>query len=164
MQNEKPNKYQNGKIYKVIDIGYNVCYYGSTCSSLSLRMAMHRAHYKCFLKGTDHNRSVYSIFNQYGIENCKIELVKLFPCSSKIELEAEEGSFIKDYECVNKNRAGHLTALGKKEYQNEYQKGYRIANKDKIKQYYLAKKDKIHDRYIKNKNKKLELELEFENV
>ena len=148
MQIEKPNKYLNGKIYKIVDIGYNVCYYGSTCSSLSLRMACHRASYRSFLKGLDHFRSIFTIFDEYGVENCKIELIKLFPCSSKIELEAEEGSFIKEHGCVNKNRAGHMNTLGKDEYH---------------KQYYLANKDKIHDKYIRNKNNKIEIEIE-ENV
>ena len=149
MQNEKPKKYQNGKIYKVIDIGYNVCYYGSTCSSLSLRMALHRSSYKRFLKGTDHYRSIHSIFNQYGIENCKIELVKLFPCSSKIELEAEEGSFIKNYECVNKN----LKIADKKKYNNERQKRWQTENKEKVRN--IRRKT-----YLKKKQTKLEIEFE----
>ena len=29
------SKYQNGKIYKITDIGYSKCYIGSTCESLS---------------------------------------------------------------------------------------------------------------------------------
>jgi hypothetical protein len=34
------NKYQNGKIYKVTDVGYNKCYHGFMCNLLAaLRMA-----------------------------------------------------------------------------------------------------------------------------
>ena len=40
------NKYHNGKIYKVVDVGYNKCYIGSTTESLSQRMARHRSAYK----------------------------------------------------------------------------------------------------------------------
>ena len=36
------NRYQNGKIYKITDVGYNNCYIGSTTESLSQRMARHR--------------------------------------------------------------------------------------------------------------------------
>ena len=39
-------KIQNAKIYKVVDIGYNKCYIGSTCSSLDLRMEKHISKYK----------------------------------------------------------------------------------------------------------------------
>ena len=29
------NKYQNSKIYKIVDVGYNKCYIGSTVEELS---------------------------------------------------------------------------------------------------------------------------------
>ena len=45
------NKYQNGKIYKIVDVGYNKCYIGSTCEALSQRMARHRSNYKRYLQG-----------------------------------------------------------------------------------------------------------------
>ena len=79
------NKYHNGKIYKITDIGYNKCYIGSTCEELSQRMARHRIKYKCFLNGSiqDKTRS-FDLFNEYGIENCKIELsiISVIRCKS----------------------------------------------------------------------------------
>ena len=36
------NMYQNGKIYKVVDNGYNLCYYGSTCQPLTKRLSTHK--------------------------------------------------------------------------------------------------------------------------
>ena len=36
------NMYQNGKIYKIVDNGYNLCYYGSTCQPLSKRLSTHK--------------------------------------------------------------------------------------------------------------------------
>ena len=45
------NRYENGKIYKIVDVGYNKMYIGSTCESLSKRMERHRASYKHYLKG-----------------------------------------------------------------------------------------------------------------
>ena len=67
---ENQNKYQNAKIYKIVDIGYNKCYIGSTCEELSMRMARHRATFKKFLNGGkgSHIRS-YDLFNEYGLEN-----------------------------------------------------------------------------------------------
>ena len=38
---EKINKYNQDKIYKVIDIGYTRCCIGSTCESLCQRVAKH---------------------------------------------------------------------------------------------------------------------------
>jgi hypothetical protein len=45
------NKYENGKIYKIVDIGYNSCYYGSTVQSLAMRMGGHRRNYNVFKNG-----------------------------------------------------------------------------------------------------------------
>ena len=91
------NKYHNGKIYKITDIGYNKCYIGSTTEGLSLRMARHRAEFKKFLRGAkvSHIRS-YDLFNEYGVENCKIELIKYFPCATLQELRRKEGKHIKN--------------------------------------------------------------------
>ena len=50
---EISNKYHKGKIYKVVDIGYNKCYIGSTCDTLSKRMTSHRNKYKGFIKGRE---------------------------------------------------------------------------------------------------------------
>ena len=40
------NTYQNGKVYLITDLNYNKTYYGSTCESLSQRMARHRKNTK----------------------------------------------------------------------------------------------------------------------
>ena len=89
------NKYKNAKIYKITDIGYNKCYIGSTCEALSQRMARHRIHYKSDLNGTTKRptRSI-QLFNEYGVENCKIELIENYPCISKAELLRREGEHI----------------------------------------------------------------------
>jgi hypothetical protein len=86
------NKYQRGKIYKIVDNAYNMCYYGSTINMLCQRMSLHREQYKknilkCLTK---------KIFDEYGLENCKIELVENYPCNSRNELEAREGHYIKN--------------------------------------------------------------------
>ena len=44
------NRYENGKIYKITDIGYNKAYVGSTCESLSKRIERHRAKNTVFTK------------------------------------------------------------------------------------------------------------------
>ena len=90
------NKYEKGKIYKITDVAYNDCYYGSTIEPLTKRMIHHK--HKYFNQNTSQDtcvRSVNSIFNKYGFENCKIELVENFPCASKEELVKREGHYIK---------------------------------------------------------------------
>ena len=59
------NKYQNGKIYKIVDVGYNKCYIGSTCEALSQRMARHRSNYKRYLQGKHlaHTSSFFCLMN-----------------------------------------------------------------------------------------------------
>ena len=102
------NKYQKGKIYKVVDVGYNLCYVGSTIESVARRMAKHRNHYKDFKAGI-HNKNyirLFDIFDEYGVDSCKIELIENYPCSSKEELEAREGHHQQNNQCVNKNLAG----------------------------------------------------------
>ena len=101
------NKYHNSKIYQITDIGYSKCYIGSTTEELSQRMARHRLDYKSFLSGgkEGHTRS-FDLFNEYGVENCKIELIEYFKCDTLQELRKKEGEHIKNTECVNKLVAG----------------------------------------------------------
>jgi len=116
-----PN-YQNGKIYMIW--GGDDRYYGSTIDTLSRRFGKHTSSSNCKSR---------IIFDKYGVKNCKIELVELFPCNSKEELNAREGFYIRNNTCVNRCIAGRT----KKEYHeehkehiNEYQKNYKIANRE----------------------------------
>ena len=93
---ENQNKYHNSKIYQIVDIGYNKCYIGSTCEELSQRMARHRATFKRFLRvGDTRHVSSYDLFNEYGVENCKIELIEYYKCDTLQELQRREGEHIK---------------------------------------------------------------------
>ena len=128
------NKYQNGKIYKVVDNGYNKTYYGSTIEQLCKRIGKHRGHYKEYKKGNEHRVTVYDIFDEFGVENCKIELVELYPCNSISELKRREGEVIRDNECVNKVIAGRTVNEWKRDNIDrihEIAKNYRQRNYDK---------------------------------
>ena len=95
-------KYQNGKIYRITDLSYTKFYYGSTCETLSQRMARHRAKYTTYLKGGITNTRSFDLFDEFGVENCKIELVELYPTNSKEELRQREGYYIQNNDCINK--------------------------------------------------------------
>ena len=94
--------YSKGKIYKITDIGYNECYYGSTIQPLSKRIGKHRSDYKRYKDGKCNNVTSFILFDKYGVENCKIELVEDCDCKTKEELHKREGFYIRNNECVNK--------------------------------------------------------------
>ena len=172
------NRYEKGQIYKILDVGYNKCYIGSTCETLSRRFERHRSKYKRNVADT---RAVL-LFDEFGIENCKIERVEKYPCNSKEELLQREGYYIQNTECVNRCIAGrtakeyyeqnkedikaknlqhyHDNREAKRAQQKQYydnnadalnahKKQYRQENKEM-----MAERDKI--RYERNKEKILE--------
>ena len=110
------NKYHNGKIYKIVDNTYTKQYIGSTTEKLSQRMTRHRSDYRRHNDGRRlHKISVFDLFDEFGIDNCKIELIEYCKCDSKDELVRREGELIKNSDCVNKQIAGRT----KKEYQED---------------------------------------------
>ena len=161
--------YANGRIYKIEPIcehDENEVYYGSTCQLLCKRMDGHRSDYRLWKSGKHNKTSSYELFEKYGVENCKIYLVELYPCETKEELLSREGYYIKNNMCVNKYVAGNQLAVGIKEYHQiyrdqhkdkniEYCKIYRENNKQKLKDkrtIYAAKNiDKIKE-YSQTKN------------
>jgi hypothetical protein len=121
------NKYEKGKIYRIVDNAYTKFYYGSTVNELSKRMAHHRCGYQLYKNGKFNYTTSYNLFDDFGVENCKIELVELFPCLSKTELNQREGWYIQNNECVNKVIPGRT--------EKEYKKQYYQTNKDKLKEH-----------------------------
>ena len=172
--------YKNAKVYQIVDNGYNMSYIGSTCMPLSKRFHNHKSLYN-FWK--NHNKGFctsFYIFDEYGVENCKIELIEAVPCLTKDELRKKEGEFIKkNRDCVNKRIDGRtvkeyrednkdkIKEIQKEYYDtnkdkiNEYQKEYRDDNKDKIKEYRDNNKDKIKEYFETNKDKYKELHKEY---
>jgi LysM repeat protein len=135
---EKMN-HENGKIYKVWSLLGTEIYIGSTAQKLlSSRMNNHRDDYKRWKEGKYNKVTVFDIFDKYGIENCKIELIEKFPCKDKPELEAREGHHQRLHRdiIVNKCIAGRTRA--------EYQ----VDNKDRLneasRQYYIDNKDQMN--------------------
>ena len=94
--------YSKGKIYKIWSMNYTKCYVGSTVDGLQSRFSKHKGKYQEYLKHNYHFISLYSIFNEFGVENCKIELVENSNVNSKEELLAKEGEHIRACDCVNR--------------------------------------------------------------
>tara|TARA_R110001606_G_scaffold140258_1_gene279016 strand:+ start:31 stop:549 length:519 start_codon:yes stop_codon:yes gene_type:complete len=121
-----PN-YNNGKIYKIINLENKVIYIGSTTEKLCKRFSNHK-----------HRGNGNKIIL---LENC--------PCNSREELIKKEQEFIEQYD----NLLNQLRAFNSEEYNKEYQKKqkkkYFEENKDKISEY-----RKVY--YEENKDNKLE--------
>ena len=123
------NKYQNGKIYKLVCDATPIVYYGSTIKPLSHRLVQHKGHIDC------------SSRELFQLGNVSIELVEEYPCNSKKELEARERIYIE----FMLNNFNHKIIC------NKYIPGrtraeYRLDNKDSIKDYYKANRDVINER------------------
>ena len=153
------NRYKKGQIYKIVDVGYNLCYIGSTCESLCQRMSRHRICYRHYQKTGKNPIKLFIIFDEYGVENCKIELLEDYHCNTKNELERREGEFIKCSECVNKVIAGRTYkewCLDNKETIKQSNKANYAKDKDTIKEeYYLNQEEnqkKCLDRYYSKKD------------
>ena len=151
---ESQNKYHNSKIYQITDIGYNKCYIGSTTENLCMRMARHRSRYKSFLRDDKEGRlRSFEIFNEFGVENCKIELIEYFKCDTLAELLRREGEVIKNTECVNKVVAGRT--------KKEYREDNRLKIKENDKLYYAENKEQRAEYYKRNKERVKEFYKEY---
>jgi hypothetical protein len=91
-----------GKVYKIITRESNVCYVGSTFDKLSARMGCHRSAYKTQNCNGKSYYSVFDLFERYGVENCKIVLIKAYPVIDRKHLLAYETLWINKLRSINK--------------------------------------------------------------
>ena len=93
------NRYQNSKIYKIYsDLGDKVYIGCTTKQYLSQRLAKHKYDYTYYKKKKKDTgfAFVYSylLFDEYGLNNCKIELIETYPCNSIDEIRKREAYHI----------------------------------------------------------------------
>lgn len=140
------NKYDNGKIYKVIDNINGNIYYGSTTQTLHKRLIQHKSKYLKYLENFESWRSVNQIIMS---DNYKIELCENYPCKSNDELTNRENYYIEHFENINLLRANKKNANRKlaREY---YHKNKEYVKKRGNKYYYDNKK------YIQERSQKIE--------
>ena len=148
------NRYQNGKIYKIVDVGYSKCYIGSTCENLCVRMARHKYHYNHRDDDAYKNKhtNVNLLFDEFGKDSCKIELIETYPCNNKEELTKREGCYIQNTDCINKRIEGRT----KQEYHNDNKEYFN----NKAKDYHKEHREDILDRkknyYQENREEKIQ--------
>ena len=132
------NRYRNGKVYKITDNACTRCYIGSTCESLSQRMTRHRKGYRNYLKGGKYFITFFNIFDEFGIDNCLVELIENCPCDTVEELRKREGHYKQSTGCVNKQTPGRTYA--------EYREHYREQINQQKRDHYWKNKDAINER------------------
>ena len=86
------NKYQFGKIYRLISTESNDTYIGSTTLPLKMRFWRHLA----LSKRISTNNKLYSEMNRIGLKTFKIELLEDYPCNDNKELIEREAYYIKE--------------------------------------------------------------------
>jgi len=161
INNDLNNKYINGKIYIIYSLNSNKAYFGSTTRTINERLKEHIRYYNGYKKGKyKYCNSTCDMFDDLDVKNCKVKLIKNYPCGSKKDLEKEEGKFIvSSKNCYNKYVAGRTN----KEYYNkytdtikQYKKKYYKSNIDTIKEqkkeYYKSNIDTIKEQNKKYKD------------
>ena len=139
-----PN-YQEGKIYKIFNTITDDTYIGSTTQLLCNRLKSHREQ----AKHTSFMYKLYVCLRKHRYDKFYIELLEKYPCSSKEELTAREGQWIrKEAPSLNSRIEGRT----KKEYYEDnqeeikaYKREFRSNNKEHMKEldtkYYARKKN-----------------------
>ena len=108
------NKYEQGKIYKIVNDFNTDIYVGSTCVTLVRRMYKHRDHM------TERPQyPLYVLMNAYGKKHFRIELIENFPCKSQNELHKRERYWMEQLQSnLNKNKP--LTPEERENYNQKY--------------------------------------------
>tara|TARA_R110000868_G_scaffold217925_1_gene468070 strand:- start:3566 stop:4189 length:624 start_codon:yes stop_codon:yes gene_type:complete len=138
------NRYENGKIYKIVSNHTDKIYIGSTCKErLCQRLAKHKANYTEWLK---YKKNYTSSFELFELGDVEIILIENFNCKTKDELFKKEKEYIEKYKDIivnkkrpvitkiEKNETAKKYDMEHKEYKKQYRKIYNENNKEKIKQ------------------------------
>ena len=147
------NRYNNSKIYKLINTIDDTFYIGSTTAQLSKRLSWHKK-----LSIQTPNTKLYQHMNEIGRDNFKIILIEEHYLDNKEQLLREEDRVIQMYlhdeNCLNSNRA-LLSEEDKKENDRKKCKLYKSRHKDHIseynKKYRLENLENIRERQQNNK-------------
>ena len=123
-------KYQDGKIYKILNSRTNDVYVGATCQRLAKRMMNHRTRVK---EGKE--TLLYNKMRDIGIEYFYIELIENYPCENSEQLNKREGDWMREIATLNEKVAGRT----KKEYKTDCKEKI----KEQGKEYYEQRQGEI---------------------
>ena len=126
-------KYQDSKIYKILNSETDDIYIGSTTQKISKRMTNHKTQAK---RGKSH--LLYQKMREIGDDKFYIELVEDYPCDSLEQLNRREGEWIRQIATLNEKVAGRT----KKEYANDN----RNIKNQKAREYYQENREQELER------------------
>ena len=152
--------YRIGHVYKIYsELNDTEIYIGSTLQLLEHRLQKHISGYDRHNKHLQIRREAsYDIFDKYGVENCKIELIKSYPVCDRKHLYMYEQLYMNKIRCINMLMAFQPLRNVKRKQNHEKNKEkikdkckqYRENNKENIKeqnkQYRENNKEKIKDK------------------
>jgi hypothetical protein len=156
--------YKQGQIYRLWSPHTDKFYIGSTCNMLAKRFYGHRTKYNQYLNGKGNSyRSAFKLFD-LGFDDVKIELMELFSCNSKAELDKREGELQREHKdnIVNYFVAGRTFDLYKVECADRIKEKNKKShlkykderNKKQLEQYHLKKEQiKIEKKQYRDENK-----------
>ena len=124
-------------------------------------MVAHRCSYKQWKSKSIKYTLSFILFDEYGAENCMIELLEAKMCNSKDELRQLEGQYIRNLECVNKIISGRTSRQyieDNKEKIHQYQEQYRQDHQEQKKEYQKEYKQNNRDYLLEQKNRKYDCE------
>ena len=152
--------YKNSKIYRIWSPQGDKVYIGSTTKELLCqRMTAHRKEYRKWKKTNIQCVTSYLLFEEYGIENCFIELLEAKECNSKDELNQLEGKYIRELTCVNKRVEGRTRKQYREDHKEEIKshkyKSLNCACGSMYSHCHLARHERTqkHQAYINNLSK-----------
>jgi hypothetical protein len=145
-----------GYVYVIRSHQTEDVYYGSTETTLAIRMDKHKGHYKCWLNEKFHYITSFEILKY---EDAYIELIEEVHYENELELIAREGHHIRNNICVNKQIPNRTVKEWRsnyyqehKEEQRQYQLDNKVKIKDYLKQYNIDNADKIKEQKSKKHN------------
>jgi len=149
----------NGIIYKIYHKDNEDLFYIGSTTDLNRRKAVHKQHCNN-VNARHHNFKLYQIIRENGSWDCfQFDIIEEVCCETKEELHKKEDEYITTLKPImNSNKA-----IGDK---MEYQKQYRIDNKEKKKKYYKDNKEKLteyHKQYY-NDNKERRREYDKQKI
>ena len=118
MTQKAATKYKKAKIYKIVNTINNECFIGGTCEDLNKKFNNYKIlvndwliktnnqnsenSYNLFRLRTTCNVVLYdSMFNKYGLNNCKIVLLENYSCDNLLELKLRVKYYTDTYDCLN---------------------------------------------------------------
>lgn len=141
--------FEKGYVYKIIHNQSNICYIGSTFN-IKIRWQGHKDSFKKFIdKTSTKNCIIYKYFEEFGINNFKMILIKEYEVCDRKHLQMYEQLWMNKLKCINKNKSFQPLNEERNRQYNEYMSTHR-------KMYYENNKERIIERvnnyYNNNKN------------